>query len=152
MSADIAHIAYRGTGPAMQDLLAGTVQMVFADLPGATGQIRAGTVRPLASLVRGRIAQYPDVPSIAESDPRLAEYEVYTWTILVAPKATPDAAVARLNDAAVRAAGLPDVAPRLAEMGFTVVGSTAAEGDAFLAREQAKWSDVIRRAGIRADF
>jgi tripartite-type tricarboxylate transporter receptor subunit TctC len=151
--AQIQHVAYRGTAPALADLIAGQVQMVFADLPGAAGQIRAGAVRPLASLVRGRIAALPEVPSMAESDPsRLAEYEVYTWTMLVAPKATPDGVVRRLNEAVLAAARAPEAAPRLAEMGFDLVASTPEEGDAFLAREQAKWGALIRRAGIRAEF
>jgi tripartite-type tricarboxylate transporter receptor subunit TctC len=152
MGADIAHIAYRGSGPAMQDLLAGTVQMVFADLPAATPHIRAGTVRPLAILVQKRIAAFPDLPTMAESDPRLAAYDVYTWTMLSAPKATPDLPVQKLHDALAVAARAPEVVPRFAEMGFDVVMNSPAEGDAYLAREQAKWGDIIRRAGIKADF
>lgn len=152
MGAQLVHVAYRGTAPAITDLVAGQVQMVFADLPGASGQMRAGTIRPLASLVQQRIPTQPEVPTMASSDPRLADYEVYTWTMLVAPKATPDGPVMRLNQAAVAAAQAPEVAPRLADMGFTFIGSTPAAGDAFLAREQAKWGALIRRAGIRADF
>jgi tripartite-type tricarboxylate transporter receptor subunit TctC len=152
MGVDLTHVAYRGTGPAMTALLAGEVSMVFADVPGATAHIAAGAVRPLASLVKQRIAQFPDVPTMAESDPRLAEYEVYTWAMLAAPKATPDGPVARLNEAARRAAEAPDVARRFSELGFDHIGSTPAEADARLAREKAKWQDVIRRADIRVDF
>jgi tripartite-type tricarboxylate transporter receptor subunit TctC len=152
MGADIAHIAYRGTGPAMQDLLAGTVQMVFADLPGATPHIRAGAVRPLAALVERRIPAFPDLPTMAESDPRLAGYDVYTWTMLAAPRATPDLPVQRLHAALSAAVRAPEVAPRFAEMGFDMVLNSPAEGDAYLAREQAKWGGIIRRAGIRAEF
>jgi tripartite-type tricarboxylate transporter receptor subunit TctC len=151
--AQVTHVAYRGTGPAMADLLAGNVQMVFADLPGALPHIRSGGVRPLASLVRERIPAFPDLPSMAESDPRrLGEYEVYTWTMLAAPKATPDGPVARLHEALVTAARDPALAPRLAELGFVPALTSPAEGDAFLAREQAKWGALIRRAGIRAEF
>ena len=152
MGTRLVHVAYRGSSPAITDLVAGQVQMVFADLPGATAQLRAGTIRPLASLVQQRIPTHPDVPTMASSDPRLAEYDVYTWTMLVAPKATPDGPVMRINRAAIAAAQAPDVAPRLAEMGFAFIGSSPADGDAFLAREQAKWGALIRRAGIRADF
>jgi len=152
MGARLVHVAYRGSAPAITDLVAGQVQMVFADLPGASGQIRAGTIRPLASLVQERIPTQPSVPTMASSDPRLAEYDVYTWTMLVAPKATPDGPVMRLNQAAIAAAQAPEIAPRLAEMGFAFIGSTPQAGDAFLAREQAKWGALIRRAGIRADF
>lgn len=152
MGVDLTHVAYRGTGPAITALLAGDVSMVFADVPGATAHIRAGTVRPLAVLVKDRIAQFPDVPTMAESDPRLTDYEVYTWAMLAVPKATPDGPVTRLNEAALRAASAPDVAQRFAELGFDYVGSTPAEGDRRLAREKAKWQEVIRRANIRADL
>lgn len=152
MGTQLVHVAYRGSAPAITDLVAGQVQMVFADVPGATAQLRGGTIRPLASLVQQRIPTYPDVPTMASSDPRLADYEVYTWVMLVAPKATPDGPVMRINQAAIAAARAPEIAPRLAELGFAFVGSTPAEGDAFLAREQAKWGALIRRANIRADF
>jgi len=152
MGVDLTHVVYRGTGPAITALLGGEVAMVFADVPGATAHIQAGTVRPLASLVKTRIAQFPEVPSMAESDPRLAEYEVYTWAMISAPKATPDGPVMRLNEAALRAAQSPEIAQRFTELGFDYVGSTPAEGDRRLAREKAKWLDVIRRANIRVDL
>lgn len=152
MGVDLTHVAYRGTGPAITALLSGDVSMVFADVPGASAHIASGAVRPLATLVKGRIAQFPDVPTMAESDPRLAEYEVYTWAMLAAPKATPDGPVGRLNDAARQAAQDPEIARRFAELGFDYIGSSPAEGDARLAREKAKWLDVIRRANIRADL
>lgn len=152
MGVDITHIAYRGTGPAITALLAGDISMVFADVPGATAHIRAGTVRPLATLVQNRIEQFPDVPTMAESDPRLAEYEVYTWAMLAAPKATPDEPIARLNEAALQAAQTPEIAQRFKDLGFDYVGSSPEEGDQRLAREKAKWQDVIRRADIRVDL
>lgn len=150
--AQMTHVAYRGTGPAMADLLAGNVQMVFADLPGAAPHIRAGTVRPLASLVKQRLAGFPDLPTMAESDPRLSEYEIYTFTMLVAPKATPDLPVNRLHAALATAARAPELQPRFADLGFDIVMNSPADGDAYLAREQAKWATLIRRAGIKADF
>jgi tripartite-type tricarboxylate transporter receptor subunit TctC len=152
MGVDLTHIAYRGTGPAIAALLAGDISMVFADVPGASAHIRAGTVRPLATLVKNRITQFPDVPTMAESDPRLADYEVYTWAMLTAPKATPDGPVLRLNEAALSAAKAPEIAQRFGELGFDYIGSSPAEGDQRLAREKAKWQDVIRRANIRADL
>ncbi|MEI6159392.1 MAG: tripartite tricarboxylate transporter substrate-binding protein [Roseococcus sp.] len=152
MGVDLTHVAYRGSAPAITALLGGEVDMVFADVPAASAHIRAGTVRALASLVQNRISQFPEVPTMAESDPRLAEYEVYTWAMLVAPKATPDGPVMRLNAAALHAARAADVAQRFQELGFDYVGSSPAEGDARLAREKAKWVDVIRRGNIRVDL
>jgi len=152
MGVDLTHVAYRGTGPAITALLSGEIDMVFADVPGASAHIRAGTVRPLATMVQRRIPQFPEVPTMAESDPRLADYDVYTWAMIVAPKATPDGPVMRLNAAALHAARSPDVARRFVELGFDYVGSSPADGDARLAREKAKWLDVIRRANIRVDL
>ncbi len=152
MGTRMTHVAYRGSSPALQDLLAGQVQMVFADLPAAAGHIRAGTLRLLAVLVPQRLAAYPDVPSMKESDPRLAEYDIYTWAMLCVPKATPDAPVRRLHAAAVGAVRDPGVAARLVETGFDIVASTPEAGDAILAREQAKWDQLIRRAGIKVDL
>ena len=149
--AEIQHIAYRGTGPSMAALLGGEVQMVFGDVPGVMPHIRSGAVRPLASLVTRRLAAFRDLPTMAESDPRLAGYDVYTWVMLALPKATPDGPVQRLHDALAYAARLPENAARLGELGFDLVLNSPAEGDAFLAREQAKWGEIIRRAGIRAD-
>ncbi|NOG69003.1 tripartite tricarboxylate transporter substrate binding protein [Roseicella sp. DB1501] len=150
--ADLLHVAYRGSGPALADLLAGQVNMVFADVPAATPHIKAGTLRPLASLVQHRIAAFPDVPTMAESDPRLAEYDIYTWAMLAAPKATPDQPVTRLHAALAAAAREPALQPRFADLGFDMVMNTPAEGDALLAREQAKWASLIKRAGIKADL
>jgi tripartite-type tricarboxylate transporter receptor subunit TctC len=149
--ADLQHVAYRGTGPSMAALLGGEVQMVFGDLPGVMPHIRSGAVRPLASLVPRPLPALPGVPTMAESDPRLAGYDVYTWVMLALPKATPDVPVQRLHDALVFSARDAANAARLGELGFDLVLDTPAAGDAFLAREQAKWGDIIRRAGIRAE-
>ncbi|WP_027283372.1 tripartite tricarboxylate transporter substrate binding protein [Rubritepida flocculans] len=151
MGVDLTHVPYRGSGPALTALLAGEVNMVFADVPGASGHIRAGTVRALAAMTETRIAQFPEVPTMAESDRRLAGYDVYTWAMLVAPKATPDGPVRRLHEAAIRAARAEDVARRFAELGFDYVGSGPADGDARLAREAVKWREVIERGNIRAE-
>lgn len=151
MGTELQHIAYRGTGPAMAALLGGEVQMVFGDLPGVLPHIRSGAARALATCVPRRLPALPGVPAMAESDPRLSAYDVYTWVMLALPKATPDLPVQRLHDALVFAARDPANAARLAELGFDPVLDTPAAGDAFLAREQAKWGDIIRRAGIRAE-
>jgi tripartite-type tricarboxylate transporter receptor subunit TctC len=148
---DLTHVPYRGSGPALTALLAGEVAMVFGDVPGFAAQIRAGTVRALAAMTVARIAQFPELPTMAESDPRLAGYDVYTWAMLVAPRATPDGPVARLHEAAMRAARAEEVSRRFAELGFDFIGSTPAEGDARLAAEKAKWREVIERANIRAE-
>ncbi len=152
MGTRMTHVAYRGSSPALQDLLGGQVQMVFADLPAAAGHIRAGTLRLLAVLVPQRLAAYPEVPSMKESDPRLADYDIYTWAMLCVPKATPDAPVRRLHAAAVGAAADPPTATRLRDLGFDITATTPEAGDAILAREQAKWDRLIKAAGIKVDL
>jgi tripartite-type tricarboxylate transporter receptor subunit TctC len=103
-------------------------------------------------MVRERIRQWPNVPTMAESDPRLKDYDVYTWAMLVAPKATPDRAVQRLHEVAIAAARQPDVMKRFEEMGFDYVGSSPADGDKRLEVERDKWRDVIKRANIKVDL
>ncbi len=152
MGTHMTHVAYRGTGPALQDLLGGQVQMVFADLPGAAAHIRAGTLRMLAVLVPERLAAFPDVPSMRESDPRLADYDIYTWAMLTVPKATPDGPVQRLHQAVLGAVQDPGVVTRLHELGFDITATTPEAGDAILAREQAKWDRLIKAAGIKIDL
>ena len=92
------------------------------------------------------------MPTMAESDPRLADYDIYTWAMLAAPKATPDLPVQRLHAALAEAEKAPELQPRFADLGFDIVMNSPAEGDALLAREQAKWAKLIKAAGIRADF
>jgi tripartite-type tricarboxylate transporter receptor subunit TctC len=126
--------------------------MVFGDLPGVMPHIRSGAVRPLASLVKREVPELPGVPPMTGIDPRLAEYEVYSWVMLTGPKATPDLPVQRLHAALVAAAREPALAPRLADLGFVPALTSPTETDAFLAAEQAKWSAIIKRAGIKAEF
>ncbi len=152
MGTQMTHVAYRGSSPALQDLIGGQVQMVFGDLPAAAAHIRAGTLRLLAVLVPERLRAFPEVPSMKESDPRLAEYDIYTWAMLCVPKATPDEPVNALHRAAVAAARDPATAARLADLGFDITATTPAQGDAILAREQAKWERLIKAAGIKVDL
>ena len=152
MGTRMTHVAYRGSSLALQDLLSGQVQMSFADLPAAAPHVRAGALRMLAVLVPERLAAFPELPTMRESDPRLAEYDIYTWAMLCVPKATPEGPVRRLNAAAVGAARDPAVATRLAELGFDITATTPEQGDAILAREQAKWARLIRSAGIKVDL
>jgi tripartite-type tricarboxylate transporter receptor subunit TctC len=152
MGTRMTHVAYRGTSPALQDLLGGQVQMAFADLPGAAAHIRAGTLRMLAVLVPDRLPAYPGVPTMKESDPRLADYDIYTWAMLCVPKATPDGPVQRLYQAALGAALDPTVITRLHDLGFDITATTPEAGDAILAREQAKWDRLIKAAGIKVDL
>ncbi len=152
MGTRMTHVAYRGAALAMADLLAGQVQVVFGDVGSAAPHIKAGTLRLLAVCVPNRLAAYPDIPTMAESDARLREFDIYTWAMLSVPKATPDLPVQRLHAAIAEAAKQPELQPRYAELGFDLINGSPAEGDAVLAREQAKWAKLIKAAGIKADL
>jgi tripartite-type tricarboxylate transporter receptor subunit TctC len=152
MGTRMTHVAYRGAALATADLLAGQVQVVFGDVGSAAPHIKAGTLRLLAVCVPNRLAAYPDIPTMAESDARLREFDIYTWAMLSVPKATPDLPVQRLHAAIAEAAKQPELQPRYAELGFDLINGSPAEGDAVLAREQAKWAKLIKAAGIKADL
>lgn len=151
LGADLNHVPYRGSTPALTDLVAGKVDMVFADLPGATPYIKEGKLRPLASLASGRLRPFPELPTMAESDPRLAGYDVYTWILVAVPKATSDALVDRYHTAVSAAVSRPEVTKSLQDAGFDLILSSPQQGDVFLAGEQKKWGEFIQKSGIKAD-
>jgi tripartite-type tricarboxylate transporter receptor subunit TctC len=146
---DMQDVPYRGSGPAMQDLLSGRVPtMVDGVIPDITHH-RAGTLRILAISSDGRSPVAPDIPTFAELGwPALT---AYLWFGLFAPKGTPEAAVERLSAAVREAARAPGLRERMAADGVDPVGSTPAEFAALIARETETWGAVIRRAGIRLE-
>jgi tripartite-type tricarboxylate transporter receptor subunit TctC len=146
---DITHVPYRGTGPAMNDLVGGHIQMFFDLLPGSLPQISTGNVRALANAGLKRPAALPDLPTVAEQG--LPGFESASWVALVAPVKTPPAVLAKLRDEVGKAIAAPDVAARLRELGSEP--GTAVEKDvrAFLEAETKKWAEVIRVSGAKAD-
>jgi tripartite-type tricarboxylate transporter receptor subunit TctC len=144
---DMVHVPYQGSGPALVDALSGAVPIIFDNLPSATEHMKAGTLRPLGVTTLERAASFPDVPTIDEAG--VPGYETNTWNALFAPAGTPDAIVARLNEAAVAAVSDPAVSARLAEVGAVVVGSSADELGAHVAAEVARWKPVVEAAGVK---
>jgi tripartite-type tricarboxylate transporter receptor subunit TctC len=144
---DMVHVPYQGSGPALVDALSGAVPIIFDNLPSATEHMKAGTLRPLGVTTLERAASFPDVPTIDEAG--VPGYETNTWNALFAPAGTPDAIVARLNEAAVAAVSDPAVSARLAEVGAVVVGSSADELSAHVAAEVARWKPVVEAAGVK---
>ena len=143
------HIAYRGSGPALNDVVAGQVPIQFDNLPSASEFIKAGTLRALGVTTKERAPSFPDVPTIAEAG--LPGYETYTWNALFAPKGTPKPIVDRLNAEAVKAVQDPGLQERLKAFSATVVGGTPEALTEHVKAEIAKWTPVVRDAGVSID-
>jgi tripartite-type tricarboxylate transporter receptor subunit TctC len=143
------HIAYRGAGPALNDVVANQVPIMFDNLPSASEFIKAGTLRGIAVTTKERVPSFPDMPTIAEGG--LTGYETYTWNALFGPKGTPPAIVERLQAEAVKAVRDPGVQERLKAFSATVVGSTPDALAEHVKAEIAKWTPVVRDAGVSID-
>jgi len=146
---DIVHVAYKGAAPALQDVIAGHVEMMFATAASVVGHIRDGLVRPLAVTTLKRTAVLPDVPTIDELG--LTAFDATTWHGLVAPTGTPPDIIAALNRATVAALADPETRKAMGDLGVDVVGSSPAEFAAYIKSEIPKWSAVVKTAGARLD-
>ncbi len=142
---DIVHIAYKGAGPALTDLIAGQVQMLISAYSSAFPHIKAGKLRALGVTGTKRIASAPDLPTIAETVPG---YEVLSWYGLHAPKGTPPAIISRLHRELAAMTRKPDIAERLTVLGIEPEGNTPQEFLAQIKTEIASWGKVITAAKI----
>lgn len=143
------HIPYKGSGPALNDLLGNQVSIMFDNLPSSSAHIKAGTLRALAVTTAERAPSFPDVPTMAEAG--LPGYETYTWNALFAPKDTPKEVLDRLNAAAVKAMADPGVAERMKEFSATIVASSPEELATHVKAEIAKWTPVVKDANVQMD-
>jgi tripartite-type tricarboxylate transporter receptor subunit TctC len=143
---DMLHVPYRGAAPAMQDLLAGQVSMIFDNIPGALAQVRAGKVRALGVTSKKRVSVFPDVAPIADTVPG---YEATNWHMVIAPAQTPPAVVEKLS-AEFRAVGaMPEVKQQIAKIGLEPLDSpTAPELKKFLDAEIARWAKFVTQIGL----
>lgn len=146
---DLLHVPYKGSAPAMTDLVGGQVQLMFADAPTALPQIRSGRVRALGVASPKRSTLVPDLPTIAEGG--VPGYEAYSWAAIVAPAATPREAVARLNAEIVKVLNAPDVRQRLLDAGAEAMPSSPEQFGLMLKAEMTKWAKVIKERNIQAD-
>ena len=142
---DIVHIAYKGAGPALTDLIAGQVQMLISAYSSAFPHIKAGKLRALGVTGTKRLASAPDLPTIAETVPG---YEVLSWYGLHAPKGTPPAIISRLHRELAAMTRKPDIAERLTVLGIEPEGNTPQEFLAQIKTEIASWGKVITAAKI----
>lgn len=145
----LLHVPYKGSAPAMTDLLGGQVQVMFSDAPTALPQIRAGKVRALAVANLQRSPLLPDLPTVAESG--LPGYEAYSWAAFVAPAGTPKEIVAQLSADIQKAFTQPDVKQRLFDAGAEAAPTTPEAFHKILRGEIEKWAKVVKAANIQAD-
>jgi len=146
---NIIHVPYRGAAPAVNDLLAQQVQMVFLDLPVLLPQIKAGKLKPIAVGTTQRVASAPDVPTTAEVG--MANLQTENWYGMVAPAKTPPQIVAVLNKAAVEAMKDPSVVEKLASQGAILVGDSPEQFRDYIDSETKKWAKVIVDAGVHTE-
>jgi tripartite-type tricarboxylate transporter receptor subunit TctC len=144
----MAHIAYRGEAPAINDLIGGQIPLMFANLSAVIGNVRAGQLRALAVTGARRAPAAPEIPTVADAG--LPGFEAATWFALVAPAGTPHDLRLRINAEVRRALAQPDVQQRFADLGMTAESSTPEGLDAYIKSEIGKWSKVIKDADIRA--
>ncbi len=145
----MVHVPYKGSTPAINDVISGQVQLTFTGIPSVITQIKAGRLRPLAITSGARAAALPDVPTIKESG--VPGYDVSPWFGVLMPARTPPALVTRVNSEIVKVLRMPAIRERFAAEGVEPVGSTPAQFAAHIKSELAKWGKVIKDAGIRAD-
>src|SRR5215813_10717087 len=145
---ELTHIPYRGAGPALNDLIAGRIDAIFANFPSTLPLVQQGTVRGLAVTTAKRQPEVPDLPAIAEFIPG---YDVSSWFALFVAAKTPGEIITKLHADAVAALNTPAVKARYAQLGATVVGSTPAELGVFLQDEIDRWGPIIKAAGIKAE-
>jgi tripartite-type tricarboxylate transporter receptor subunit TctC len=144
---NMLHVPYRGTAPALTDLLGGQVHVIFDNMASSIEHIRAGKLRPLAVTTKTRSAALPDVPTVADFVPG---FEASTWSGLGAPKGTPREIIARLNREINEALADPKMRARLADLGATALAGSPSDFGKLIADETEKWAKVVKFSGAKA--
>jgi tripartite-type tricarboxylate transporter receptor subunit TctC len=144
---DVLHVPYKGGGPAIQAMLTGEVAFCFLSYAAQKGQMQAGKLKPLAVSGARRMADLPDVPTVAESG--FPGFEAYSWIGIFAPAGTPDSVVKRLHQDFTMSLQDAEVKAKLVAAGFEPVGSTPQELGQFVRREYDKWAKFVKEAKIR---
>ena len=146
----MVHFPYRGSGPALLDLIGGTMDVMFDNLPSALPQIKAGKLVALAVTSSQRSSVLPDVPTVAEAGP-IKGYEASSWFGLLAPAGTPAEIVNRIQQETAKALGAPALKERLQSQGAVPGGMSSADFGRFIAAETKKWSAVVKASGAKVD-
>lgn len=146
---DIVHVPYRGSAPALQDVMGGQVTMAFLDTAVAMANAKAGKLRVLAVATPERLAQLPDVPTMNEAG--VADFTAYAWQGLVGPAGVPADVVSKLDADLQKVLKTPDVAQKIIEMGVEPMPMSAADFQKYATEQRELWADVIKKAGIRLE-
>jgi tripartite-type tricarboxylate transporter receptor subunit TctC len=145
---DMLHVPYRGAAPAMQDLLAGQIHMIFDNIPGALAQSRPGKVRPLGVTSAQRTPVVPDMPAIAET---LPGFDINSWTTLTGPAKLPSDVVARLSELAKKALESEDLKAKFLDLAAIAIWRSPADTLAYRDSEEARLAPIIKASGARVD-
>jgi tripartite-type tricarboxylate transporter receptor subunit TctC len=145
----IVHVPYKGIAPAVTDLLAGQVQMMFSIMQGAMPQVKAGKLRALGVSSARRSLSAPDVPTISEAG--VPGFEFISWNAVHVPAGTPKSVIAAVNREIGKVLTLPDVKERMFGLGLEVASSTPGELGALVRSDIAKWGKVIKEVGVKVD-
>ncbi len=146
---DMVHVPYKGSAPAVTDMLGNQIGIMFDNMPSAIQHVRSGKLVPIAVTTAKRSPELPDIPTIAEAG--VPGYEAMSWFGLFAPAATPKPVLDRLNAALVKVLNQPDVKKKIAEQGGDVVAETPEQFAAFIKAETAKWGKVVKDSGATVD-
>jgi tripartite-type tricarboxylate transporter receptor subunit TctC len=146
---DILHVPYKGSAPAITDLMAGNVSVMWDNLPASMPYIKAGRLRAIAITTAQRYPGFPDLPTVAESG--VPGYESSAWFGVVVPAATPREVITRLNGEINRAVNLPDMKERFAQQGAIPTTGSPDDFAAWIRAEIAKWGKVVKASGARVD-
>jgi tripartite-type tricarboxylate transporter receptor subunit TctC len=146
---NMTHIPYKGSAPALTDLMGGQVMIMLDNIPSALPHIKSGKLRALATTGAKRDAQLPDLPTIAEAG--IAGYESGVWFGLAVPAGTPREIIAKLNAEAVKGTKSPDFVKRMTELGYNIIGSSPDQMSDMLRAEVSRWGPIVKASGAKAD-
>jgi len=146
---EITHVPYKGSGPAMIDLMSGQVSMMFDNIPSAISHVRSGKLRALATTGPKRAVSMPDLPTVIESG--LPGYESTAWFGLAVPAGTPKDIIARLNADGQKATRSPEFIKRMTDLGYEIVGGSPEQMAAMIQDEMKRWGPIVKASGAKVD-
>jgi tripartite-type tricarboxylate transporter receptor subunit TctC len=145
---DMVHVPYKGAGPALTDLIAGQVHVIFDNLPSSAGHIRSGTIRGIAVTSTERSPAFPNLPTVSETVPG---YEATAWFGIGMPKGTPREIIDKLNAEVNRALADPAMQARLAELGGKPIAGTPEDFGKVIVSETEKWAPIVKTSGAKVE-